>query len=72
MGFSFFAQFQSEKPYQIGSDVLVSHYIKQNKIKSIEAFQNRLTIHFEGGGIIEMESNSNVTVTYRTVIGRMR
>jgi len=74
MAFSFFAQSQDEKPYQIGSDILVSHYLKESKLKSIESFNNRLTLNFEGVGhtCLVIETNSNATVTFRSIIGRRR
>ena len=74
MSTSFFAQFQQENPYQIGSDVLVSHYIKTSTIKSVEAFQNRMTIKFDAAGhtCLVVESKSDVTATFRTILPRLR
>lgn len=74
MGYSFFVQFQDEKPYQISPEVLVSHYLKEGTLKSVESFNNRLTLNFTGAShtCIVIESPSNATVTFRQIIGRRR
>ena len=76
MPISYFYHFQDEKPQQIGGEVLLRGYIKDNTtITAVEADANRLTLTLGSAQMhqyLEIEPGPPVTVTYRHFIPRMR
>ena len=80
MPISYFVQFQEEKPYRIGGEVLFRSYLKENTtISRIEAGYgapaDRMTIYLGSSQIHEciiIEPGPPMTVTFRHLHGRMR
>jgi hypothetical protein len=70
-----FVHFQDEKPYNVGADVLYSHYVgKDRAIRGFEVNENRFEVIFETQLYERLifEPGAQPRVTYRKIIPRRR
>jgi hypothetical protein len=74
MAITCFVQFQDEKPYVVGSDVLYSHYVgKERAIKGFEVNGDRFEVIFETQFYERLIFESGPPkVTYIKMLGRRR
>ena len=75
MAIQCFVHFQDEKPYNVGADVLYSHYVgKDRAIRGCEVNENRVVVIFETQLYERLifEPGAQPRVTYRKIIPRRR